>query len=390
MNGPTVIVVGGGIAGLAAAAAVLRAGWHVVVLERRPAFTEIGAGLAVTANGMAALDAVGAGPAVRAAGCRLFVAGTRDHRGRWLVRVPRTDDPGSLTWVCGMHRQRLHAALAAAASDAELVAGADVLAVEVGDAAAPARVSWRQDGEEHSAVADLVVAADGLRSVVRAQLFPGVRLGYSGMTCWRAAVTPETDPDDDFVIVWGPASEFGAIRTGEREVCWYGYVRHPADSPFPDEPAAARRLFAGWPAAVTDVIGATSPESLLRHDVYELAGSLPRYADGRVVVIGDAAHPMLPTMGQGANSSLEDAACVGGMIARPVRRGADLLATVEEFDRVRRPRTQAIVRRSRLTARFGAHVPGGLPKTLRDTAMRLMPAATTARAGARILRWSPP
>jgi 2-polyprenyl-6-methoxyphenol hydroxylase-like FAD-dependent oxidoreductase len=102
------------------------------------------------------------------------------------------------------------------------------------------------------------------------------------------------------------------------------------------------------------------------------------------VLIGDAAHALVPTMGQGANTALEDAVSLGPLL------GTDLAAGLAAFDRHRRPRTRAIARRSRLTGRFGAGVQGRYARALRDTALRALPAAAITAAGTRMLMWRPP
>ncbi len=110
----------------------------------------------------------------------------------WLLRLPAAQaDPQTITTVCGIHRQRLHAILrqAAEAAGAELATGADVAAVRPGDpGGAPAAVTWRTGTGEHTAEAGLVVAADGVRSAVRTQLFPETRPRYAGRTSWRAVI----------------------------------------------------------------------------------------------------------------------------------------------------------------------------------------------------------
>ena len=200
-----VVVVGGGIAGLTAAVAVLRAGWGVTVLERSPEFAEVGAGLAVTDNGMAALGAIGLDDAVRAVGERIFMAGTQDRNGRWLLRIPAAEGAaGSLMGACGVHRQRLHAVLLQAAGRAELIHGADAVAVRPGAAQGEqASVAWRSETGTHSAQCDLVVAADGMGSSIRQQLFPQSRLRYSGKSCWRAVVRGTDRVGDGFTVRWG-------------------------------------------------------------------------------------------------------------------------------------------------------------------------------------------
>ncbi|TCC64625.1 hypothetical protein E0H73_09615 [Kribbella pittospori] len=169
MTDQKAIVVGGGIAGLAAAAALIRTGWRVQVLESAPELGEVGAGLAVTVNGARALDAIGAGDRVRRDGYAVRPAGSRRSDGKWLLRAP---DGNGLTRMIGIHRQRLHAALAESAAGAELVTGARVTAVDPGTpGASSARVTWTSASGSCSADADLVVGADGIRSVTRGVLF---------------------------------------------------------------------------------------------------------------------------------------------------------------------------------------------------------------------------
>ncbi|MCX6464940.1 MAG: FAD-dependent monooxygenase [Pseudonocardiales bacterium] len=376
------VVVGGGIAGLAAAAALRCAGWGVTVLERAQTFTETDAGLAVTRNGLAALDALGCGDAVRAAGREVDTASARDQDGRWLLRTPA----GAASTVLGVHRQRLHAVLRDAAAGADLVSGATVAVVDPGTpGGAPARVHWHGADGPRERAADLVVGADGLRSTVRPQLFPGSRPAYAGLTCWRAVIDDATSADDRFAPVWGPGAEFGALRTGAAETSWYLCVQAPPGATVPDELAAARRFVAGWSPDVRRWVDATRPERLVRHDVFHLAPPLPSYVRGRAVLIGDAAHALVPTTGQGANTALEDGVSLG-----PLLRGPDLAAGLRTFDADRRPRTQAIARRSLLTQRFGADLTGRGARAVRDAVLRLLPSGAVARAGSRALDWTPP
>ncbi len=389
----TAIVAGSGIAGLAAAAAVAQAGWRVTVLERAPAFGEVGAGLGFTSNGMAALQALGVAETVRGAGHLATHAGYQDRSGRWLLRIPAAQpDPRAITTICGIHRQRLHTTLqqAAEAAGAELVTGARVTAVRPGDpGGAPAAVTWRTGTVEHTAEAGLVVAADGVRSAVRTELFPDVRPRYAGSTSWRAVIS-DTDFDGRLVEVWGPGTEFGALRVSAGEVYWYGEFVHPEGASFADELAAARSHFAGWAPWVRAMVAATPASQLIRHDVCHLPGGCPSYVRGRVVITGDAAHAMLPTLGQGAATALEDGVCVGRMIAAPVSAGGDLAGALAAFDQARRPRCRQLARQASLIARFGFELGDGWRQPTRNTLLRLIPAGPVVRAGARVARWTPP
>ena len=393
----TAIVIGGGIAGLASAVSLAQAGWQVTVLERAPAFGEVGAGLAVTGNGMAALAALGLDGAVRAAGYLTDTAGYQDSSGHWLMRIPSTrSDLRAVTTFLGLHRQRLHAVLLAAAEAGDgvaLVTGAEAVAVAPGTPGAPggepAAVTWRTSGGEQTAETDLVVAADGVRSVARAQLFPASQPRYSGSTSWRA-VLADTVSDGRLIEVWGPGTEFGSMRVSDSEMYWFGYFRHPEGAVFPDELAAARERFGTWAPWIRDLVSATPADRLMRHDVYHLAPGPPAYVFGRVVLTGDAAHAALPTSGQGAATALEDGVCVGRLIAAPVRAGGDMMAALTAFDAARRPRCQQLARTAVMIARFGADLGGGWRQTARNTLLRLAPAGPLLKAGAPIVGWEAP
>jgi 2-polyprenyl-6-methoxyphenol hydroxylase-like FAD-dependent oxidoreductase len=389
----TATVVGGGVAGLASAVSLAQAGWQVTVLERAPEFGEVGAGLAITGNGMAALGAIGAADAVRAAGYQTSTAGYQSADGRWLMQIPDAPSIRKVTTIWGLHRQRLHAAVldaARAAGGVELINGAEVTSVEPGQADGDrAHVVWRAGEAGHRRAADLVVAADGVRSTVRAQLFPGAPARYSGSTCWRAVI-PDTSTDGRLFEVWGPGTEFGFLRVSDGELYWFGYFRHAEGASFGDELAAARDRFAGFSPRIRSIVAATTADQLMRHDVYYLPGGLHTYIRGRVVMVGDAAHAALPTVGGGASTALEDGVCVGRLIGAPVRDGTGLGAALAGFDQARRPRCRKIGRLAVMTARFGCDLGGGWRQTARNALLRLAPPKLLIKAGTQVVDWTPP
>lgn len=380
----TAVVVGAGIAGLASAISLAQAGWRVTVLERSPELGEVGAGFAMSRNAVAAFRGLGYDDdAVASLGFPTWASGTWDSRGRPILTI--RDDPTTRESVAliGVHRRRLHEALRRGATTAgvEIVANMPVTALDPGDPNGALAVI---DGRE----AALVVGADGMRSAVRAALFPDCRPVYSGYSSWRA-IAPRIPEETTLQQFWGPHAEFGSMPVSESETYWYGYVAMPERTVVGDELAAARVRFAGWAESVQRLLERTRPDAIMRHDVHHLPGGLRRYHSARVVMVGDAAHGFLPTMGQGAATALEDGLCVGRLIGVPVAAGSSLTAAFADFDGARRPRCRALARASLATARFGAHLGGGWRQSVRNGLMRLVPASAIQRGAQAAMGWTP-
>ncbi|MFS8103272.1 FAD-dependent monooxygenase [Lentzea alba] len=367
-----IVVVGGGIGGLAAAVALHRQNRQVVVLERAAEFTEIGAGLSLWPNAMNALATLGLADQVRAIGAVETAGGVRDRAGRWLSRTDNAEIERQHGWpLVVVHRADLVRTLADALPRESLLPNSETYAV-------------RQDSDgvvvEHKGGrlrADLVVAADGLNSNVRGQWWPsapGPR--YTGCTAWRAITSPVPGLRGEGSVMWGRGERIGfTVLPDERY-----YLFAAATTSQGGGGAGLRDRFADWPDPIPALLAATPDEDVLRHDIYDMA-PLPTYVCGRVVLLGDAAHPMNPILGQGACQALEDAVTLASCL------DADVDVALARYDRLRRPRTQSIVRRS---ARLGAVAQWSwAPAALaRDLGARLTPARATLRAMAPVLGWT--
>ncbi|MDG4810323.1 FAD-dependent oxidoreductase [Micromonospora sp. WMMD1120] len=385
MNDSHAVVVGGGIGGLSAALALHRHGWRVTVLERAAELREVGAGLSLMANAVRALDALGLGPALRDGGHGEAPGGIRDRHGRWLSRVDAADMVRQLgTTALGVHRATLHRTLREALPASSVHTDATVEHVEPGPDRAEVRYRGTDGG--HTLAADLVVGADGLRSRVRAQLWPRhPDPVYAGSTTWRAAIAfPDPVPA---AITWGPGAEFGMVPIGAGQLYWYAAVNTPPGGHAPDELAAVRERFGDWHDPIPALLTATPPEVVLRHDIYHLAEPLPSYVRGRVALLGDAAHPMTPNLGQGAGQAIEDAVVLGAVCAGGA---ADVPGALAAYDAQRRPRSQSVARASFTAGRFGQQLRNPVALALRDIALRLTPGRATLRGMARYADWSPP
>lgn len=385
---PHAVVVGAGLGGLATAVALYGSGWSVEVLEQAPHVSVIGAGIAIAPNALRALDVLGVGDDVRARAAVQGAGGYRTPHGRWLLRTDLAAVAERLgdTFVVLRRRDLVDLLLARLPEDAVRF-GAVVTDVDPGDVDRRAVVVTQ---DEESVEADLVVGADGVSSRLRAALFPGhPGLRYAGYTAWR--LLPEDVPQDVAGTpfeTWGRGLRFSALpMDGGAVYCWATATAPPRERA-DDERADLLSRFGGWHHPVPDLIRATPAESVLRHDVVELARPLRRLGRGRAVLVGDAAHAMTPDLGQGGCTALEDAV----VLAHALTADADVTAAIRSYGAARLPRTTAIARRSRQLSRIG-QARNPLVVAARTAALGaagLLPATLLLGSVAPVVGWVPP
>jgi 2-polyprenyl-6-methoxyphenol hydroxylase-like FAD-dependent oxidoreductase len=232
--------------------------------------------------------------------------------------------------------------------------------------------------------ADLLVGADGLRSVVRGQFWPGSDPVYAGCTAWRMILDRPGERLSIGGQFWGRGVEFGLLQLPHDQVYLFAGAPAPEGASSPDgERAELLRRFGDWTEPIGELLAHVLPERVLRHDLYYLP-KLRTYTHGPVVLIGDAAHAMTPNMGQGGCQALEDAATLGAVLDN-----VELPAALARYDGQRLRRTQSIARMSRAASRVGL-AKSAVMVGLRDNAMRLMPASVLVRSFEKIFTWAPP
>ena len=339
-EGP-ILIAGGGIGGLTAAVALRQAGFAVQVFERADAIREIGAGIAISPNAVAALRRIGLDRAVIEAGVIAEALDLRTSRGALLARL-RPRDLGSAIeapFVC-IHRGTLQAVLLAACGTETVHTGCE----GVGFEARPDGVTLRLNGGR-SAEGAMLVGADGLHSRVRAQLLGDGEPLYAGYTAWRA-VTPEgfTPRPDATSETWGQGHRFGIVPLDHGRVYWYATSNAPQGGR-DDEPGALRdellRVFGDWHAPIGDLIAATPEEAIVRTDILHRR-PVRRWGEGRVTLLGDAAHPMTPNLGQGACLAIEDAV----VLADRLRAADDPAFALRRYEALRRTRAAHVALRA--------------------------------------------
>ncbi len=311
-----VLIAGAGIGGLTAAVALRQAGLDVHVYEQAAVLREVGAGVAVGPNAVRVLHRLGLADALREVGVASLSWDERDWQsGNILTRVPLAE-AAPLRWGApfyNMHRADLHDALRVAVGDQHITLGARCVSVE--QDADTVTIGFA-DGRQ--ANGDVLIGADGVHSVVRDHVVSPALPTWWRQTAWRgqapAAVGHEAGLEMRQHVFLGPGMLFVTYYVASgRLVNWIGCT--PSDG-WREESWSARgdrdealRLFAGWHFQVPALIAGT--EAVFRWAMFDRP-PLERWTRGRVTLLGDAAHPMLPFMGQGAAQSIED----GFLLAR--------------------------------------------------------------------------
>lgn len=371
-----VLIAGAGIGGLSVAAALRKVGIDAELFEQAPELREVGAGVGLWSNAVASLDQLGAGNDIRGAtlAVRSMVAARPDGTALTTVRL---DDLGAefAEACCRIApRATLLAALARQVPAERVNTGDGVEAAESNGAFVHIRLKsgWMQEG-------DLLVGADGLHSIVRSMVVGRDRIRYSGQTCFRG-LAPMPPPNPRELREIHGAGQRGAVcPVDARQVYWWVAHNAPLNEIVAPERRKALLLerYGGWPFGLPEAIAATPDGGILQNDLVDRK-SARRYARGRVVLVGDAAHPTTPNLGQGANMAIDDAV----VLARALRDEDSLPAALARYERERIERTRLIVKRSWAFGRLfrWSSRPG---VRLRETLLRRTPARVMTEA----LRW---
>jgi 2-polyprenyl-6-methoxyphenol hydroxylase-like FAD-dependent oxidoreductase len=348
------IVVGAGIAGLAAARALVDLGYQVRVLEADAELRAVGAGLTLWPNATRALDALGLGDAVRKCAATVSRAVTLKPDGTVLSELPLARIEQRFGPLVSVHRaeflQALHEAVAA-----EIELGTPAIA---------------HDGILHASRAplraDLIVGADGIQSVTRTLVAPEVAPRSAGYAAWRGVARTGAATPARASETIGRGKRFGLVPLRGGRTYWFAVV---TDSDPHDD---LRREFTGWHEPIEQVLGA-APDGETSYLPIEDLPPLSRWHNGELVLIGDAAHAMTPNLGQGAAQALADVVELKRQLASAPIRDA-----LPAYQRARKRRAEQTVARSRMVGRV-AQTANPILAPMRDLLARRVPAAVTAR-----------
>jgi salicylate hydroxylase len=355
MRSLDIAVIGAGIAGLTAARALQGLGFRVRVYEQAPQLGEVGAGLTISPNATHALEAIGLGGILARIGMRPDRGGVKDWQtGQLLVEISRgaqmLEKYGAAYYQ--VHRADLHGALA------DAVATADPQAIRLNHSFRALRDQGGRVEIEFEngarATADVAIGADGVRSAVRAFLFGAERPRFTGYIAFRGLVPFASLPpgviDPTSCLSTGPHHSFTRylIRNGSV----VNFVALAERDDWREEGWSIRasieellREYEGWYEDVRTIIRSSPPDGIYKWALFDRE-PLPGWTRGRVTLLGDAAHPMLPFLGQGAAMGIED----GLVLARAFAAAGSLDEALQRYEQARRARTTEVMLQSRATA----------------------------------------
>jgi 2-polyprenyl-6-methoxyphenol hydroxylase-like FAD-dependent oxidoreductase len=335
-----VLIAGAGIGGLSAAIACRRAGLEVTVLEKSPEIAAVGAGVGLWVDGMMALRSLGLADEVREAGSNYGVVQFRNDGGRVLARLPVGEIAGRYGAPAPVmiRRGELLRILSGAAGDGTVRTGSEVVGFEQDADGVTVRLAG--GGEERGAV---LVGADGLESAVRRALVGDVERRYAGYQYLRVLTQAGEDyvPANVFTMTVGRGDRIGLSHTGGGWRYLFGVLVVPQGTQDPpDGPKAdLRRRFAGFPEPIPRLIEESPEEAIFRTDIFDIK-TLPTWGEGRVTMLGDAAHGMTPNMGRGAGEAIQDAVALGGALG--ASGGSGLPAALRSYEERRREATNEV------------------------------------------------
>ncbi|MEU2717673.1 FAD-dependent monooxygenase [Streptomyces sp. NPDC007205] len=379
---PKALVIGAGIGGLTTAVALRRVGIEVEVYERASDLWPAGTGLSLMSNALTALRSIGIDLGLERRGRAIETFLFLDAAGRLVRKLPLKEIGDRLgVPSVNIHRAALQQALLEELSDRSVRLGAS--AVDYTSTAHGVRVRFT-DG--HEAQGDVLIGADGIRSAIRRQLAGPEEPREPGYVCWLATAPFSHRRFTEGCVrhYWGSGQRFGLIDIGHGHAYWWGTKNMP--------PATARawnggkgeiaRAYLGWADEVQEAIRVTPEHAIISVPAQDRP-FLERWGEGPVTLLGDAAHPMLTSLGQGAGTAVEDAV----ILARSLASATDPIQGLRTYESMRRARARRMVHLSRRLSMIEQYE-RPLPRMLRDAYLRWVPAPVLYRQNASLLTFA--
>lgn len=330
-----VIILGGGTAGLCLAISLRYFGIEVKVYEKRPQPGDAGAGIIIAPNALQALEPFGITDQIIHAGYGRDGIQTLTHKGKKIIKMSVQDGSYKLYSI---HRGDLNNLLYEALPPSTVEYGKECVGINQDEHGV--RIQFR-DGSD--ATGDILVAADGIHSIVRKQLSNKNSYRFAGYTCWRGIVSSDSciGLSEEFIETWGPQGRFGIIPLPNSQVYWYAMVNAlENDDRFRSYTVTdLANHFEKYHDPIPSLL--KSSHKMIHRDIVDII-PMDRFYSNRTLFIGDAAHAFTPNLGQGACQAIEDAV----VAAECISRHTDYRQAFAEFDSRRRTKIETISKRS--------------------------------------------
>ncbi|MGG0276608.1 FAD-dependent monooxygenase, partial [Bacillus rhizoplanae] len=361
------IISGGGIAGLTTAIALQKEGYRVKVLERAKELKKVGAGLGLGANAWKGLDCLG-------------ITEDLANKCNEIKNTKFLDQKGNLISnldMAGLNEKYRMASFTVHRADLlnTLLSNLEPDTVEFGKKV----VDYEQNEDKVTVFledgnvikGEAFIAADGIHSSVRKKCLPDVEPRYSGYTCWRAVVkvSNENFVPEEFTETWGSKGRFGIVPLKDNQIYWFACVNAPYQSKTMSifTTNDLHRLFQDYHSPIPELIQRTQDDELIWNDIIDL-NPIDRFAFGKVLLIGDAAHATTPNVGQGAGQAIEDAI----ILSKVLRNKRKKEEAFVEFEKLRMPKTTKIVNLSWKMGKI-AQLEHPFQIGIRNSLMRILP-----------------
>ncbi len=368
-DGQPILIIGAGIGGLTAAIALRQRGFDVHVYERAPTLSEVGAGITLWYNALSALSALGIGDAIRAVGEKATGGVIGLASGRALVDNSPDDllELGPAAELRAFHRADLQRALFEQLPSDSITFGAEC--TEVTPTGETANVHFETAAGRETHESWLVIGADGIHSRVRARLADDATR-YAGYTCWRGICAVPSQWRGTCGEFWGVGDRFGVVRIPGERLYWFAVATAPEHSdstPGESRKRALLERFASYAYDVPEILEATPADAIIFRDIIDRP---PRrgWSEGCVTLLGDAAHPTTPNMGQGAAMAIESAL----VLARCLDESPDVTTALRLYEDTRYERTKWITDTSWSVGKM-AHWENVMKRALRNCLFAWLP-----------------
>jgi len=334
------VIVGGGIGGLTTAIALQQRGVEAHVYESAPEIHAVGAGIWVAPNALTVFQRLGFIDKVLAGGFSVKSSCIADTTGRVIQRFSPAEMGASGLPLVPIHRAVLQEILISQLAPNTLHLGKRCVGIDQGENGV--KVSFE---DSTTAMGDILIGADGIRSMVRTALFGDANYRYSGQTCWRGIVNYSMPDVNAATEMWSikPGVRLGYSHVNARQVYFYATAcaPHGGKDALGMVKSHLAEIYSDFPLYLREMLSAAEESKIIRNDIWDFA-PIPSWHEGRVVLVGDAAHATTPNMGQGGCQAVED----GFALAEALSLEASVGAAFKRYEAMRMKKAQYVVNTS--------------------------------------------